>query len=175
MFRMSRCLPICLILCAGLLALRSQASEVEAVRFWASPESTRVVLELDRPTAHNFFTLENPNRLVIDLADSRISASVDIAEARGLVSNLRTGTRPGNVLRLVLDLTQPSRANSFVLEPNEFYGYRLIVDITPTMPVPPEVRRVPRGDMPGGRPVMIAIDAGYRLTSLRLAPQNLMS
>ncbi len=150
-----------LFLGGGFLASMSQANEVEGVRLWASPESTRVVLDLDRPTAYNVFGLENPNRLVIDLDDSRLSASADIAEARGLVSGLRTGIRPGGAMRLVLDLNQPSQADSFVLEPNEIYGYRLVVDLTPTTPAPPPVRRATRADTPGGRPVVIAIDAGH--------------
>lgn len=150
-----------LFLGGGLLASISQANEVEGIRLWASPESTRVVLDLDRPTAHNVFSLENPNRLVIDLDDSRVSPSASFAEARGLVSNLRTGTRSGGVLRVVLDLNQPSHANSFVLKPNSIYGYRLVVDLTPTMPVPPVIRRTLVTDTPGGRPVVIAIDAGH--------------
>ena len=145
----------------GLLASISQANEVEGVRLWASPESTRVVLDLDRPTDHRVFSLANPNRLVIDLDDSSVSPSADIAEARGLVASLRTGARPGGVLRVVLDLTQPSQANSFVLKPNDIYGYRLVVDLTSTMPAPPVVRRTLRADTPGGRPVVIAIDAGH--------------
>ena len=149
-----------LFLGGGFLASISQANEVEGIRLWASPESTRVVLDLDRPTAHNVFSLENPNRLVIDLDDSRVSPSANFSEARGLVSNLRTGTRSGGVLRVVLDLNQPSHANSFVLKPNSIYGYRLVVDLTPTMPVPPVTRRTLVADTPGGRPVVIAIDAG---------------
>ena len=150
-----------LFLGGGLLASISQANEVEGIRLWASPESTRVVLDLDRPTAHNVFRLEDPDRLVIDLDDSRMSPSANFAEARGLVSNLRTGSRPGGVLRVVLDLNLPSHVHSFVLDPNSVYGYRLVVDLTPTMPAPPAVRRVPRADTPGGRPVVIAIDAGH--------------
>ena len=145
----------------GLLASISQANEVERVRLWASPESTRVVLDLDRPTAHRVFSLANPDRLVIDLDDSLVSATAVFAEARGLVASLRTGARPDGVLRVVLDLTQPSQANSFVLEPNDIYGYRLVVDLTSTTRAPPVVRRPPRADTPGGRPVVIAIDAGH--------------
>ena len=145
----------------GLLASISQANEVERVRLWASPESTRVVLDLDRPTAHRVFSLANPDRLVIDLDDSRVSATAVFAEARGLVASLRTGARSDGVLRVVLDLTQPSQANSFVLEPNDIYGYRLVVDLTSTSLAPPVVRRPPRADTPGGRPVVIAIDAGH--------------
>ena len=145
----------------GLLASISQANEVERVRLWASPESTRVVLDLDRPTAHRVFSLANPDRLVIDLDDSLVSATAVFAEARGLVASLRTGARSDGVLRVVLDLTQPSQANSFVLEPNDIYGYRLVVDLTSTTRAPPVVRRPPRADTPGGRPVVIAIDAGH--------------
>ena len=150
-----------LFLGGGLLASISQANEVEGIRLWASPESTRVVLDLDRPTAHRMFSLEGPDRLVIDLDDSRVAPLANFAEARGLVASVRTGARDDGVLRVVLDLNQPSQANSFVLEPNEIYGYRLVVDLFPTMPAPPVARRAPRADTPGGRPVVIAIDAGH--------------
>ncbi len=151
-----------MLLGGSCLASPSWANEVEGVRLWASPESTRVVLDLDRPTVHRIFGLENPSRLVIDLDDSRMSASADIAEARGLVANVRTGNRTGGVLRVVLDLSQPSRADSFVLEPNELYGYRLVVDLTSNSPAPPAVAgRAPQVDASGERPVIIAIDAGH--------------
>jgi len=150
-----------LFLGGGLLASVSQANEVEGIRLWASPESTRVVLDLDRPTAHRVFSLENPNRLVIDLDDSRVAPLANFAEARGLVASVRTGAREDGVLRVVLDLNQPSQASSFVLEPNEIYGYRLVVDLTTTVPGPAPVRLIPRAETPGGRPVVIAIDAGH--------------
>ena len=150
-----------LFLGGGLPASISQANEVEGIRLWASPESTRVVLDLDRPTAHRMFSLEDPDRLVIDLDDSRVAPLANFAEARGLVASVRTGARDDGVLRVVLDLNQPSQANSFVLEPNEIYGYRLVVDLIPTMPAPPVARRATRADTPGGRPVVIAIDAGH--------------
>ena len=150
-----------LFLGGGFPGIVSQANEVQGVRLWASPESTRVVIDLERPTAHNVYSLENPNRLVIDLDDSRVSASAYFAEARGLVSSLRSGRRPSGMLRMVLDLNQPSNAKSFLLEPTDIYGYRLVVDLAPKTPVPPVARRAPRADTLGGRPVVIAIDAGH--------------
>ena len=145
----------------GLLAPATRAKEVEGVRLWASPESTRVVLDLAEPMSHRIFSLDDPHRLVIDLDNSRMSPAATLAPALGLVASMRTGARPGGVLRVVLDLKQPSRADSFVLEPNEIYGYRLVVDLTSTTPAPAAVRTPPRSDAPGGRPVVIAIDAGH--------------
>ncbi len=149
------------LLGGGSLAPVAQGSEVEGVRLWASPESTRVVLDLSEPMSHKIFSLEDPHRLVIDLDDSRLSPGAEFADARGLVASLRSGTRANGVLRVVLDLYQPSKAHSFVLEPNDVYGYRLVVDLTSTDPAAAVVRRTPRADTPGGRPVVIAIDAGH--------------
>lgn len=146
---------------AGSLASVTQANEVEGVRLWASPESTRVVLDLSEPMSHRVFSLANPNRLVIDLDDTLVSSDADIAPARGLVASVRTGTRPDGVLRVVLDLIQATESNSFVLEPNDIYGYRLVVDLTSPVPLSTVVRRPPRASVPGGRPVVIAIDAGH--------------
>ena len=146
---------------AGLLAPAARGGDVEGARLWASPESTRVVLDLSEPMPHKIFSLENPHRLVIDLDNSRLSPGAEFADARGLVSSLRSGTRADGVLRVVLDLHQPSEANSFVLEPNDIYGYRLVVDLTSSDPGPTIVRRTPRAATLGGRPVIIAIDAGH--------------
>ena len=149
------------LLGGGLLAPSAQGSEVEGVRLWASPQSTRVVLDLSEPMSHKVFSLDNPDRLVIDIDNSRLSPGAEFADARGLVASLRSGGRANGVLRVVLDLHQPSEANSFVLEPNDIYGYRLVVDLTSADPGPAVFTRTPRAATPGGRPVVVAIDAGH--------------
>lgn len=114
-----------------LLAPFAQAVELRDVRLWDGPENTRVVFDLQGGTAHKFFTLDNPNRIVIDIADARRAAGLSIDSlSKGVVKSVRTGPRDGG-LRVVLDLTSEVNPKSFGLEPNGAYGHRLIFDLYP--------------------------------------------
>jgi len=124
-----------------LFAPFAQAVELRDVRLWDGPESTRVVFDLQGGTEHKFFTLENPNRVVIDIADARRASGLNLDSlSRGLVKSVRTGPRDGG-LRVVLDLSAEVSPKSFGLEPNGSYGHRLIFDLFPknnalALPVP---------------------------------------
>ena len=57
-------------------AAAQSSTTVENIRVWAENGKTRVVLDLSRPSTHNIFTLRAPDRLVVDLKDSRLAASL---------------------------------------------------------------------------------------------------
>ncbi len=121
---------VLLLFCLLLVPL-AQAVELRDVRLWDGPESTRVVFDLQGGTSHKFFTLENPNRIVIDIADARRAAGLELDSlSRGVVRSVRTGPRDGG-LRVVLDLASEVSPKSFGLEPNGTYGHRLIFDLYP--------------------------------------------
>ena len=136
------------------------AYEVEGLRLWSSSESTRFVIDLSAPTQHRVFNLENPNRIVVDLDDTAIAESVKLPDGQGFVSGIRTGNQPGGKLRVVLDTNENVNAQSFLLEPNQTYGHRLVVDLALT--VVPSVRSSISQLQPAvNRPVIVAIDAGH--------------
>lgn len=121
---------LCVLCLTLLFAMPSQAAEVESVRLWAAPDHSRLVFDLSAPAAASVFTLDNPQRLVIDLNDSRMStdtAGLDLAGSA--ISGLRTGVRDGNGLRVVLDLQRSVEPRHFTLQPNDQYGHRLVVDL----------------------------------------------
>lgn len=149
------------LLVASVLWMGSAgAGVVQGLRLWASPESTRVVLDLSEPAVHRVFALSNPDRIVIDLENAVASLPNGMPQAGGLVSGLRSGTRPGGELRVVLDLQAAVKPKSFLLEPNDSYGHRLVVDLLP-LTTEPTIKRVPRAATDGGRSLLIAIDAGH--------------
>lgn len=126
---------VILILFCLLLAPLAQAVELRDVRLWDGPESTRVVFDLQGGTEHKFFTLENPNRIVIDIANARRAPGLDLDTlGRGVVKSVRTGPREDGGLRVVLDLADAVTPKSFGLEPNDSYGHRLIFDLFPKEP-----------------------------------------
>ncbi|MEE8463188.1 MAG: N-acetylmuramoyl-L-alanine amidase [Gammaproteobacteria bacterium] len=133
---------------------------IQGVRLWAAPDNTRVVLDLDRSAAHDLMILESPNRVVIDIAGGALNKDrVMLPAAQGFVANIRTGRQKDGSLRVVLDVSEKVRPKSFLLKPNEQYGYRLVIDLVAAKEQAP-VRQFRASNLPG-RDVVIAIDAGH--------------
>ena len=80
-------------------------SEVTDVRFWYGPDKTRLVLELTSAATYRVFSLENPERVVIDIDQGRLDQGVELANnAGGLVANIRSGRPEPGIFRIVLDV-----------------------------------------------------------------------
>ena len=47
------------------------ANTVDSIRVWPSPSNTRVVIDLKKKPDFTYFSLSNPQRLVIDLTDTK--------------------------------------------------------------------------------------------------------
>lgn len=140
----------------------SQAATVQNVRAWSGPEGTRVVFELSGSAEHRVFSLSDPDRVVIDLPSSSAAGNLKLDEPKGSVTSLRTGPRPGGELRLVLELNQSAKPKTFLLAPQEQYGYRLVVDLPPaSQAASPVVRRAPQTSTARGREIVVVIDAGH--------------
>jgi len=138
--------------------------QVQGVRLWAAPDSTRVVFDVTGSVEHRLFTLKNPNRLVIDLPNAGIDSKVrDTPTQGGVVKNLRSGPRNKKDLRLVLDLKGPVKPKSFVLKPNEQYGHRLVIDLFESASSGNSVaKKIQAASKPAKlRDLIIAIDAGH--------------
>jgi N-acetylmuramoyl-L-alanine amidase len=140
------------------------AGEVENLRVWAGPDSTRVVLDLDRRVEYRLFTLDNPDRIVVDIDQTRAPGALSLdTERSGVVRSLRHGVRNGTDLRVVLDLAESAKPQSFLLDPAGEYGHRLVIDLTPENAQSPNerVREVVRAAQDGERKMIVAIDAGH--------------
>ena len=145
----------------------AQAAQVQinGARLWSAPDQTRLVVDIAAPVQHKVFALSDPDRLVIDVADARLIGALPNAETTDLVvAGLRSGVRDGDDLRIVVDLKRAVRAKSFLLQPNDTYGHRLVVDLEPkdaaAGSTPAPVRSV-SGLGGAVRDVIVAIDAGH--------------
>ena len=136
-----------------------QGADVEGLRIWSGPETTRVVLDLSQPLEHRVFTLKNPHRVVVDLSNAELKVPSD-PEPKGFVSSVRTGTRPKDGLRVVFDLKQRVKPQSFVLKPNDTYGHRLVIDLKPSKGGS-VVKRAPTVAEAAGRDLVVAVDPGH--------------
>jgi N-acetylmuramoyl-L-alanine amidase len=152
------------LLAAG--AGKAAAAALEDIRLWASPESTRVVLDLSEPATYTLFSLSGPERVVIDLErmDGK-AAAVELPDGTGFVKAVRLGERGRSGLRVVLDVSQKVEAKAFLSPPNDTYGHRLVIDLghglgaAQSVPAAPPPVKVAGGD--GQRDLVIAIDAGH--------------
>lgn len=165
-------LRVCKLIAVVALLAGSGAygSQLRDLRLLPESGATRVVLDLDGAAEHDVFSLQRPDRLVIDLKSTQLQPGLDFkALAAGPVKDVRHGRFDG-ALRLVLDLTGAVEAKSFVLPPSGGFGYRLIIDLKPhanpaaaaiaaktasVTPPPPPAAPMQR------KPVVVAVDAGH--------------
>ena len=162
-FAMSRLIALFLL----LLPLSALAAPVEirGARLWIAPDQTQLVIDADAPIEHKIFPVSAPDRLIIDIPEGRVTGKLPLAEPEDrLVKGVRSGVLANGQLRIVIDLKQGVRAKSFVLEPNERYGHRLVVDMAPKVGGLPAAGSSPATAKPaanGPRDLIVAIDAGH--------------
>jgi len=168
-----------LLLCGLLVSGWAQALQLSATRLWPSPDYTRVTLEAKQPVTYKYFTLSNPERLVIDLEGVETGAALDALAGQlsaddPYIGAIRVGMNRPGVMRLVLDLKTPVKPSIFQLQPLEQYGHRLVVDLYPLQATqaaaspatpPSGATESPKSAKPGVaqyvRLITVAIDAGH--------------
>ena len=154
---------ICLLLLVGFTQPVWGDVQVKSVRMWPAPDNIRLVFDLSAPVDHTLFSLNAPDRIVIDLKDTHFRGRLpDFDYSQSYIKNIRYAARKGNALRFVLDLRSQVRPKSFVLKPHGEYGHRLVIDLFDAQQTAP-VKSVPRQGKSPNRPrdVIIAIDAGH--------------
>lgn len=148
----------------GLVACLSlaRAAEVRDLRVWNHPEYTRAVLDLSESVEYRIFTLEHPSRVVIDIENAGLDHGLTVSnDDSGALTTVRTGIREGDDLRVVFDMTHSVQPKSFLLQPIEQRGHRLVVDLYPTAQALHTVKTVEDLAQASARDVVIAIDAGH--------------
>lgn len=132
-----------LVLTLSLLLPNAEASViVDSARIWPAPDYTRLTLESKQPITHKLFTLQNPDRLVIDLEDVELNnvlndISTKVGSDNPQIKSVRVGRFKPGVIRMVLDLKQEAKPQLFTLKPIADYGYRLVLDVYPAVPADP--------------------------------------
>ncbi|WP_438768379.1 N-acetylmuramoyl-L-alanine amidase [Kushneria sp. TE3] len=116
----------------SVMATAAQAAQLEGLRQWTDSDGTRLVFDLSSEAEADVFTLDNPARLVIDLANTTLNTTLGSAvDGRGMVRDVRSGVRDGTDLRVVVELDRQATPNAFKLPPGGGHGYRLVVDLAP--------------------------------------------
>ena len=140
----------------------ASAADVDAVRLWRAPDHTRVVLDLSDAAEFSTLSLDNPERFVVDLSQSRLSASLTALPLEGTpISRVRSGIRQGTDLRLVFDLSAPVRTSVFSLSPSDATGHRVVIDLFDATSTAEPTPVLSVESLEGRRDIVIAIDPGH--------------
>ena len=126
----------------GAAPAHAAGVQITSARVWPAADYTRVTFESQAPILHKLFSLDNPERLVLDLDNVDITATLNglagkIGANDPYVQSVRIGRfKPGTV-RLVFDLKAKAKPQAFTLAPVGDYGHRLVLDIYPLEPPDP--------------------------------------
>jgi len=132
----------------GSLALLLGARELAwgagllAVRVWPAADYTRVTLESDSALSAQHQVVANPERLVIDIDGLELSPQLrelvgKVQSDDPFIAGVRVGQNQPRVVRLVIDLKQPTAPQQFALTPVAAYQHRLVFDLYPTQATDP--------------------------------------
>ncbi len=105
-------------------------NEVKGLRIWPSPESTRVVFDVNPGIKYTVYTMHTPDRVVIDFNDAQLMCQISKLSLKSThIKQIRSGVHPQNMLRIVLELDQTMQVKPFILEATGRYGNRLVIDL----------------------------------------------
>ena len=115
----------------------ASGASIVAVRVWPAADYTRVTIESDQELSQKHFLAENPTRLVIDIDGLELSPALRdlVGKVRAddpFIAGVRAGQNQPRVVRVVIDLKQPSAPQLFTLAPVAAYRHRLVFDLYPT-------------------------------------------
>lgn len=127
---------------SSLAGASAKLPSVLAVRIWPAADYTRVTLEHDAPLKYTHFTIENPDRLVVDIEGVEFNSVLDslarkVATDDPYIKLLRAGRFKPGVVRLVMELKTKVNPQVFMLPPAGEYGHRLVLDVYPINPPDP--------------------------------------
>ena len=160
-----------------------------ASRVWPAQEYTRVTFETAKPVRHQFFTVTDPARLVLDLEGVDLDAELKsivakVREDDPYIKQVRVAVNRPNVARVLFDLKTAVKPSVFPLAPAGAYRHRLVLDLYPETPRDPllalvlpgpdpigEIARAPVVESPPGTPAAaLPESAAAALPVVRLDP-----
>lgn len=161
-----------LLLLLAMMPMAVLANVLESIRVWPSPEETRVVIDLKSEAVHSYFTLSSPDRIVVDLKDTTLSAKlpVNVTDSPVLKRIRKSSPPESGTFRLVFELKEKTTPSVFKLAPTPGgqYGYRLVVDMPHAMKKPTaqpssSATQVSRdaSQLSGNADIVVAIDPGH--------------
>ncbi len=154
--------------------------EINKVRVWPAPDNTRLVFDVSAPVQYRLNTF--PDRIEVDVRNAALLSLLPAVDAKkSLFTDIRSIALDDTV-RIVITLKNHVQAKGFMLNPNQQYGHRLVIDFFPDatqetvretvagkrkpvaafpLPSSPARKHADTSKRPPARDFVIAIDAGH--------------
>lgn len=124
-------------LCSILLLFipsMTYASSIIDIRLWPANEYTRITIEVDSYVEVKNFLLCNPNRLVVDLYNLKISTKLNkisslIQHNNPHIFKVHFYKYKRDIVRVVFHLKKIIEPQVFILKPIDKYNYRIVLDL----------------------------------------------
>jgi len=148
---------------ALFIQLPANAADLDAVRLLQVSDRTRLEFDLSGNINYNVFDLNNPNRVVIDIADAELLTTfAELDYSNSPIKSIRSGVRGGNNLRVVLDLVRMVEHTSFTLSATDESPYRLVLELLEQSDSNiTTARTVPVTQQSNQRDILVAVVAGH--------------
>ena len=141
----------------------ANAAQLRSLQLSATADGAVLTLALSGGAAAKVFTLDGPDRAVIDLPGTEAAPGLALPAAAGPVSAVRLGRQPGDTLRIVLELRSSVAVHSSQAATKS--GERQLTVTLGEAPAAPEPApkgvRAAHEPGDGDRDVIIAVDAGH--------------
>ncbi|MCK4608329.1 MAG: N-acetylmuramoyl-L-alanine amidase [Gammaproteobacteria bacterium] len=106
-------------------------AKLQNLKITTNKQHAQLVFGLSRPVQYHIWTMHKPDRLVVDLHDTKLAMQPKINTMHGMIKKVRMAEHKGNLLRVVLDLqiSKPAKYKSYFLKPTKTQSNRLVLDL----------------------------------------------
>jgi N-acetylmuramoyl-L-alanine amidase len=147
-------------------AANTAGIQIRSARLWNADGKLRLVLDLSGAAHYETFKLVAPERLIVDVADARLTGDFKHLPLAGTpIRALRSAPHGTSGTRIVVELNEPLQLHSFLLAADQTQGDRLVLDfirqplIAPLLAQPPAVKS--EKTAAGQRDIIVVIDPGH--------------
>jgi len=118
---------VLLLLFSFPLSANADRAIVKNIRYWSSPDYTRVVIDLTNSVEFFRNRLSNPDRIYFDLKNTSIAKEIKtiLAVGDGVLKKVRASQFDNETVRVVLDIEEISDFKTFMIDD----PVRLVVDL----------------------------------------------
>ncbi len=115
--------------CLSIVAQAQQVS-VNALRYWTTPDQSRITLTMSGKTEHRVFIMNDPARLVIDIPNASLNSQLltQPESKHPLFSSIRASIHNTD-LRVVIDLKKSISTKTAALHANVLEGNKLVIEV----------------------------------------------
>ena len=112
-------------------------AKVVAVRVWPSSTYTRMTIETNTRLKYKYSLLNKPKRLAIDINGINLDTTLKKISSKVLshdpyIKSINVTQLNSKTVRIMVDLKQDVKPNTFTLPPIEKYKNRLVIDLYPS-------------------------------------------